>query len=121
MMRRLGLTKKEWEQMNTERFYGLLDQLPDEVRDAIDDAMSMEFPTITDVRRIAHRRQAPEHLVLAVYGYLPNDAGDYVHASVPFERVHVFTMLHLAAWMLHRETLGNVNFKVIVAPEARPQ
>jgi hypothetical protein len=126
-MRRLGLTKKEWERMNTDRFYGLLDQLPGAVRETVDESMTMASPTITDIRRIAQRREVPEHVVLAIYGYLPSAYGDH-YVSVDYgphgERVQIRDQAHFVAYQLHREACfenRGPNPKVEVLPEARPQ
>lgn len=126
MKRRLGLTKKEWEEVITDRFYELLDQLPDVVLDTMNEVMSMTDPTIHDVRIAAARRGAPEHVVLALHGYLPNADGHYVSLGYgPLgERVQVRDQAHFVAYRIFCEgCLENrgPNPKVEVLPEARPQ
>lgn len=110
MKRRLGLTKKEWDQMIADRFFELLDQLPGEVMDAVNDVMSMDDPTITDVRIAAAKHGAPEHVVLALHGYLPNAEGHYVSLGYgPLgERVQVRDQAHYVAFQIFTEgCLGN--------------
>ncbi|HRW13855.1 MAG: hypothetical protein KDJ78_00925 [Rhodobacteraceae bacterium] len=127
MKRRLGLTKKEWEGMITDRFFELLDQLPGEVIDTMNEVMSMDAPTIHDVRIAAARHGAPEHVVLALHGYLPSTYGDH-YVSLGYgpleERVQVRDQAHYVAYRIFSEgCLANrgQNPKVEVLPEARPQ
>lgn len=105
MKRRLGLTKKEWNEMITDRFFELLDQLPDTVVDATNEVVSMADPTITDVRIAAAKHGAPEHVVLALHGYLPNAAGHYVSLGYgPLgERVQVRDHAHFIAFQIFTE------------------
>lgn len=83
-------------------FFELLDQLPDEVRDTMDEMMEAGRCGPGVARLFAKLHRAPEHVVLALFGYLPSKQGDYVHAYATKEKLHIRDAAHFAAWRIHR-------------------
>jgi hypothetical protein len=99
-----GLTKKQQREMLADQFFYFLDLAGEAFHAVISEATSAPGITLEEVVALAEKHGADERVVLAFYGYLPDDEGTLLnvnHHSNAFKRVHIEGPEHLAAWTLH--------------------
>jgi hypothetical protein len=83
-------------------FFELLERLPDSVRDVMDSMETEASVSLDNVRGLARQHQAPEHVVLAFAGYLPDAKGNLVNAYCTTRNLYILDEAHKAAWLIHR-------------------
>jgi hypothetical protein len=99
-----GLTKKQQREMLTDQFVLFWEQAGEPFQATIGEAVNTPNITLEEVVALAAKHGADQRVVLAFYGYLPDDEGNLLnvhHHSNAFKRVHIEGPEHLAAWTLH--------------------